>query len=192
MGPYPPGPSMGGDSAGGFPGMGPQGGAYPSYYQPYPSISPYEQEFNQISNRGGLWESESQSRISMPSRWKLRTEYVRMKAERGRNLIGNANAPIYREQIAPVVEAAGGGGGGNNNIADYLDALRGTNNGIGFNLFDPVSAKERDRAEMQGIRLTLQAENSDGSGFELWGLWAKDDDNEFDARENVDPSRGNQ
>lgn len=191
MGPYSPGPSMGGGSAGDYPGMGPQGGAYPSYYQPYPSISPYEQEFNQISNRGGIWESESQSRISMPSRWKLRTEYVRMKAERGRNLIGNANAPIYREQIAPVVEAAGGGGG-NNNIDDYLDALRGTNNGVGFNLFDPVSAKELDRAEMQGIRLTLQAENSDGSGFELWGLWAKDDDNEFDARENVDPSRGNQ
>lgn len=191
MGPYPPGPSMGGGSAGDFPGMGPQGGAYPGYYQPYPSISPYEQEFHQIANRGGIWESESQNRISMPSRWKLRTEYVRMRAERGRNLIGNPNAPIYREQIATTLENAGGGGGGNN-LDDYIDALRGTNNGVGFNLFDPVSAKGLDRPEMQGLRLTLEGSNSDGSGIELWGIWAKDGDNEYDARENVSPTRGNQ
>lgn len=186
MGAYPPGPSMGGGPAGNFPGMGPQGGAYPSYYQPYPSISPYEQEFNQISNRGGIWESESQNRIGLPSRWKLRTEYVRMKAERGRNLLGNLNAPIYREQIATGLEDAGG------DLDDYVDALRGTNNGVGFNLFDPISAKELDRPELQGLRLTLSSENSDGSGLELWGLWAREGDNEFDARENVDPSRGNQ
>ena len=186
MGAYPPGPSMGGGPAGNFPGMGSQGGAYPSYYQPYPSISPYEQEFNQISNRGGIWESESQNRIGLPSRWKLRTEYVRMKAERGRNLLGNLNAPIYREQIATGLEDAGG------DLDDYVDALRGTNNGVGFNLFDPISAKELDRPELQGLRLTLSSENSDGSGLELWGLWAREGDNEFDARENVDPSRGNQ
>jgi hypothetical protein len=191
MGPYPPGPAMGGSPAADFAGIGPQGGAYPSYYQPYPSISPYQHEFNQIANRGGIWESESQNRISMPSRWKFRTEYVQMKAERGRNLLGNPNAPIYREQIATALEDAGGGGGGNN-IQDYVDALRGTNNGVGFNLFDPVSAKELDRPELQGLRLTLSSENSDGSGLELWGLWAREGDNEFDARENVDPSRGNQ
>ena len=112
VGPYPPGPAMGGSPTSDFSGMGPQGGAYPGYYQPYPSISPYEHEFNQIANRGGIWESESQNRISMPSRWKFRTEYVRMKAERGRKLLGNQDAPIYREQIATTLEDGGGGGGG--------------------------------------------------------------------------------
>jgi hypothetical protein len=195
MGPYPPGPAMGGGPAGDFAGRAPQGGAYPSYYQPYPQISPYEQEFNQIANRGGIWESESQNRISLPSRWKFRTEYVQMKAERGRNLIGNPSAPIYREQIATTLENAGGGGGGGgggNNTQDYVDALRGTNNGVGFNLFDPVSAKQLDRPDLQGLRLTLASENSDGSGLELWGLWAREGDNEFDAREDVAASRGNQ
>lgn len=192
MGPYPPGPEMGGGPAGDFAGRAPQGGAYPSYYQPYPQISPYEQEFNQIANRGGIWESESQNRMSLPSRWKFRTEYVQMKAERGRNLIGNPSAPIYREQIATTLENAGGGGGGGNNIQGYVDALRGTNNGVGFNLFDPISAKQLDRPDLQGLRLTLASENSDGSGLELWGLWAREGDNEFDAREDVAASRGNQ
>jgi len=191
MSPYSPGATMGGGPVGDYAGMAPPGGAYPSYYQPYPSISPYEHEFNQIANRGGIWESESENRLSLPSRWKFRSEYVQMRAERGRSLLGNPNAPIYREQIAPILENAGGGGGGNN-IDDYVDALRGTNNGVGFNLYDPVSAKELDRPDMQGLRLTLEAENADGSGLEFWGLWAKDDDNEFDARDNVDPSRGNQ
>ncbi len=186
MGPYPPGPAMGGGPAGDYAGMGPQGGAYPSYYQPHPSISPYEHEFNQIANRGGIWESESQSRIGLPSRWKLRTEYVRMRAERGRNLIGNPNAPTYREQIATTLENAG------TDLDDYIDALRGTNNGVGFNLFDPVSAKGLDRPEMQGLRLTLEGSNSDGSGIELWGIWAREGDNEFNARDNVAASRGNQ
>jgi hypothetical protein len=190
MGPYPQGATMGGGPGDNFSGMSSPPGGYPSYYQPYPSISPYEQEYHQIANRAGLWESESQSRIAMPSRWKFRTEYVRMSAERGRNLIGNPNAPTYREQIVPVLRAAGGGG--NNNLDDYIDALEGVNNGIGFNLFDPVSAKELDRPELQGLRLTLEAENADGSGFEMWGLWAQENDNEFDARGDVHPSRGNQ
>lgn len=185
MTPYSPGATMGGGPVGDYAGMAPPGGAYPSYYQPYPSISPYEHEFNQIANRGGIWELESENRMSLPSRWKFRTEYVQMKAERGRNLIGNPNAPSYREQIAPILEADG-------NLDDYVDALRGTNNGVGFNLYDPVSAKELDRPELQGLRLTLESENSDGSGMEFWGFWAQERDNEFDARENVDPSRGNQ
>jgi hypothetical protein len=188
---YPPGATMGGSPVGEFTGMAPPGGAYPSYYQPYPSISPYEHEFTQIANRGGIWESESENRISLPSRWKFRTEYVQMKAERGRYLIGNPNAPSYREQIAPVLDAAGGGAGGGN-LTDYVDALRGTNNGVGFNLFDPITAKQLDRPELQGLRLTLSGENPDGSGIEMWGFWASEDDNEFDAREDVHPSRGNQ
>lgn len=192
MASYPPGATMGGGPVGDFAGMAPPGGAYPSYYQPYPSISPYEHEFHQIANRGGIWESESQDRLSLPSRWKFRTEYVQMRAERGRNLIGNPNAPIYRDQIGPVLDAAGGGGGGGTNLQDYIDALSGLNNGVGFNLFDPIGAKDLDRPELQGTRLTLSGENADGSGIEVWGLWAKEDDNRYDARDDVHPSRGNQ
>ena len=191
MASYQPGAAMGGGPVGDFAGMAPPGGAYPSYYQPYPSVSPYEQDYHRIANRGGIWESESESRISMPSRWKFRTEYVQMRAGRGRNLIGNPRAPIYRDQIAPVLDAAGGGGGGTN-LQDYIDALSGLNNGIGFNLFDPIGAKDLDRAELQGTRLTLSGENPDGSGIEIWGLWAKEDDNRYDARDAVHPSRGNQ
>ena len=73
MSPYSPGATMGGGPVGDYAGMAPPGGAYPSYYQPYLSISPYEHEFNQIANRGGIWESESENRLSLPSRWKFRT-----------------------------------------------------------------------------------------------------------------------
>ena len=74
MGPYPQGATMGGGPGNNFSAMTPPPGGYPSYYQPYPSISPYEQEYQQLANRAGIWESESQSRMSMPSRWKFRTE----------------------------------------------------------------------------------------------------------------------
>ncbi|NQV25147.1 MAG: hypothetical protein HQ518_12355 [Rhodopirellula sp.] len=195
MSPYPQAASMGGGPTGDFTGMAPPGGAYPSYYQPYPSISPYDQEYQRIANRGGIWESESQTRLGLPSRWKFRTEYVRMGAERGRSLIGNPNAPSYREQIAPTLTGAGGGGGGGGgaaNLTSYINALRGTNGSSGFNLFDPVTAKELDSPMLQGLRLTLESENTDGSGVEMWGLWARDDDNTFNARDNVNPSRGTQ
>jgi hypothetical protein len=166
-------------------------GAYPNYYQPYPEISPYEQEFNQIANRNGLWESESQSRIGLPSRWKFRTEYVRMKSSQGKKLIGNSIAPIYREQIRTVLEGAGGGGGGGADIEDYLAALTGDGNGgSGFSLFDPVRGDEITSPNLKGLRLTLEGENADGSGIELWGLWAQDKSNEFNARDSVAPSRG--
>lgn len=191
MGP-PQGANMSGGPVSDFSGVPPMGGAYPSYYQPYPNISPYEYEFNQIANRGGLWESDSQSRIGLPSRWKFRSEYVNMSVERGRDLIGNRNAPLYRDQIRSDLDNAGGGGGGNN-LDDYLDALEGVNNGgLGFNLFDPVTAGEIDEPDLNGLRLTLEGENADGSGFELWGMWARDMDTEFDARDDVHPSRGNQ
>jgi hypothetical protein len=189
---------MGGGQIGNYSGMAPPGGAYPSYYQPYPSVSPYEHEYQQIANRAGIWESESQTRLGMPSRWKFRTEAMRMSVRRGRDLIGNRSAPIYRDQIASVLDAAGGGGGGGggggaNDLDDYLDALSGLNNGgLGFNLFDPVTAGELDEPDLRGVRLTLDAENADGSGFEFWGMWAEDNDTEFDARNDVHPSRGNQ
>ena len=136
MGP-PQGANMSGGLVSDFSGLPPMEGAYPSYYQPYPNISPYEHEFSQIANRGGLWESETQSRMGLPSRWKFRSEYVRMSVERGRDLIGNRNAPIYRDQIRPDLEAAGDG-----DLDDYLDALSGLNNGgLGFNLFDPRNGR---------------------------------------------------
>lgn len=191
VGTYPPGATMGGGPGDQFSGMYPPPGGYPSYYQPYPSISPYEHEYQQIANRAGIWEQDSQSRIGMPNRWRFRTEYVSMEARQGKRLLGNSKAPTYREQIIPTLEDAGGGGGGNN-LDDYIDALSGLNNGIGFNLFDPVSAQELERPELRGLRLTLEAENVDGSGLEFWGLWAKENDNEFNAKDDVDPSRGNQ
>lgn len=191
MGPPQP-PSYGGNPAADFSGLGPAAGAYPSYYQPWPSVSPYNQEFNQIANRGGLWESESRSRVGLPARWRFRTEYVRIRAESGRDLIGNPIAPTYRQQIIPTLQAVGGGGGGGGGLDDYADALEGINNdGVGFRLFDPISAADIEKPELQGTRLTLESENADGSGLEFWGLWAADNDTVFDARKNlIDPSRG--
>ncbi|MBI1310599.1 hypothetical protein GC176_04760 [bacterium] len=168
------------------------GGQAPLYYQSWPGTNPYMGAGQQLSNEHGLWEYENLSDLKGRRRYRLRAEYVRSRTERGRDRIGNPNAPTYKQEIIPVLQAAGGtgGGGGQANLSSYADELAGTTGHGSFNLFDPVSGGEIEQPTLNGVRLTLEGENLDGSGFEVWGLWANDDHTDFNARDYVHPSRG--
>lgn len=161
------------------------------YYQPWPGVSPYMGQNQQLSNPDGLWHYEDLSNLNGQRRFRFRTEYVRSSTETGRNRIGHSQAPTYKEQIVETLRAAGGGGGGGGDLDDYADALDGTSGFGEFNLFDPVRGGELDRPVLDGIRLTLEVENPSGTGWEFWAQWARDNTTEFNAEDDVHSSRGN-
>ena len=105
---YPtPGMMPGSAAAGAYGNFGPAGmGAYPSYYQPWPGISPYETDYGQTLNENGLWNFDNQQHAGMSSHWKLRTEYIGIGTKRPEGYVGNAHAPTYKHQILPVLRAA--------------------------------------------------------------------------------------
>ena len=163
------------------------------YYQPWPNVSPYMGHGQQLSNQDGLWHYEDLSDQNGKRRYRFRTEWVRARTSRGSDLIGNPTAATYKQQIIETLRAAGGGGGGGGgaDLSDYADALDGTSGFGSFNLYDPVHAQDLDKPILNGVRLTLDIDNPDGTGFAVWGLWANDDQTEFDARDDVHASRGN-
>ena len=167
------------------------GGQAPMYYQPWPGVSPYMGQGQQLSNQDGLWHYEDLSDVNGKRRYRFRSEWVRSRTSRGSNLIGNPTAATYKEQIIETLrEAGGGGGGGGGDLEDYADALDGTSGFGSFNLYDPVHAENLDKPILNGVRLTLDIDNPDGTGFAVWGLWANDDQTEFNARDDVHVSRG--
>lgn len=167
-------------------------GNYPSYYQPWPGMSPYESQYSQLANEAGLWQSDSV--LGASSKIRVRTEYIRSRTEKGRDRIGSTTAPTYARQIIPSLQNAGAGGGNNNSLPQYISLLNSQpNSSTGtFNLYNPLSAKEIEKPELQGIRLIIERENVDGSMWELWGQMAQDNDTSFDARNEVSVQRGNQ
>jgi hypothetical protein len=169
-------------------------GQAPMYYQPWPAVSPYMGQGQQLSNESGLWQYEDLSSLNGKRRYRFRTEYVRMRGDKSSRLIGHRDAPTYREQIVETLRDAGGGGGGGGgggaSLDDYADALDGTSGFGEFNLYDPVQDGDFQRTDLNGLRLTLEVANPDGTGLDFWGLMAIDNSTEFNARKNVDNSRG--
>lgn len=167
-------------------------GQAPMYYQPWPAVSPYMGHGQQLSNESGLWEYEDLSKLNGKRRYRVRTEYVRIRGDKANNLIGHPDAPTYREQIVETLRNAGGGGGGGGgaDLDDYADALDGTTGFGEFNLFDPVQDGDLERTTLNGLRLVLEVENPDGTGLDFWGLMARDDSTEFNARKLVHHTRG--
>ena len=168
-------------------------GQAPMYYQPWPAVSPYMTPGQQLSNESGLWQYEDLSKQNGKRRYRLRTEYVRIRGDNGAGLTGHPDAPNYRHQIVETLRGAGGGGGGGGggaDLDDYADALDGTSGFGEFNLFDPVHNGHLQRTDLHGLRLTLEVQNADGTGLDFWGLMARDDSTEFNAKRDVDGSRG--
>ena len=168
-------------------------GQAPMYYQPWPAVSPYMGHGQQLSNESGLWEYEDLSKLNGKRRYRFRTEYVRVRGSKPTKLIGHPNAPTYREQIVETLRNAGGGGGGGGggaDLSDYADALDGTTGFGEFNLFDPVEDRDLKETTLNGVRLTLAVDNPDGTGLDFWGLMARDDSTEFNARNLVHKTRG--
>lgn len=182
-----PGPGMSGsaaiDPAGGyyqFPG----GSPYPNYYQPWPAVSPYEVDYGQTAIENGLWQYDNMSHAGLPAHWRFKTEYVRTQVKSPQGYIGNRNAQTYKEQVLPLLRQAP------YSLTTLADAFEGTNLSPGYNYFDPVEGREIGNPYTDGIRLTLDALNVDGSGLEIVGSWSFGDDNRYDAKEQVFPNYG--
>lgn len=188
--PSPYGQMMSGPHTGGAPQMAggyPMGGgqSMPSQYQPWPEASPYYPDYGRTTNVDGLWEYQNALRSDLPWKMRFRTEYVRSRTEQPRGLIGNPNAPSYKDQILPVYRNSGVMS--LTNLADQFEGV--TNGSEGFNLYNPVVGSNIERPELDGIRMTLEMARPDDTSFEFYGFFGSDDDTKLDARDQV-PGRG--
>ena len=172
-------PPGGGYPGGGFPGQMPPG------MMPYPQISPYELDYSRTSNLNGLWETESVG-AGQGRQMKFRTEYVYGRTERPDGVIGNSNALSYKDMVLDDLENEVGVD------TNTINAFRGDATREGFNYYDPARASSIGKPVVEGMKLVLEIDNADGSGFEFNGFFLQGLDAEFDAREDVSKSRGNQ
>ena len=159
------------------PGYMPPGGMnqspVPSYYRPWPAVSPFAIDQANITNEDGVWISDLIPRGHNRTT-RFRFEFLRGTVQKPEGLIGEDDAPAYDEFIEPLFQNQGGGGGGGQQQQSPLDPFLGNESQPGFNLFDPVDAGFVGTPEMRGLRLTMDVENLDGSGVSLMGFWAKD------------------
>ncbi len=171
-------------------------GAYPNNFQPWPAVSPYEMDYGRHVNEGGLWNYDNQSHAAMGGHWNLRADYQYISVKPSDSYIGHQSAPTYKQQIRNTVvnqgqQGGGGGAGQANQIQTLLNLFEGTNNyGRGFNWYDPVTGRDLDPVTAHGFRLSLDNLSPDGTGFELYGSYASDDQVFDSRREDIHPSRG--
>ncbi len=171
-------------------------GAVPGSFQQWPAISPYEMDYGRHVNEGGLWNYDNQSHEGMESHWKFRSEYNYIATKRPQGYVGNRAAPTYKHQLRNQLinqqAGAGGGANGGGQLQTLLNRFEGTNTyGRGFNWYDPIYGGEISSPTMDGLRISLDNLNPDGTGMELFGGWAIDDDTEYDSRKHdISPRRG--
>ena len=161
----------------------------PSYYQPWPAVSPFAIDQANIVNEDGVWISDLIPRGHNKTT-RFRFEFLRGTVQKPEGLIGEPDAPAYDEFIEPLFQNQGGGGGGGQQQQSPLDPFLGNEAQPGFNLFDPADAGFVGQPAMRGLRLTMDMENVDGSGVSVMGFWAKDNDARYDARNDIHASRG--
>lgn len=165
-------------------------GSYPSYYQPWPAVSPFANDQSDLTNENGLWINDLIPR-GHNKKLRFRADYIRALVSTPEGLIGSPDAPSYKRFIEPLFANQGGGGGGGNQQSP-LDPFLGTATTPGFNLFDAANANVVGEPRLKGLRLTLESLNADGSGLSIMGFWAEDDDATFNARDEIHPSRGSE
>lgn len=183
-------PSPYGGQVGGPWYMPPQSQApTPSYYQPWPAVSPFAFDQADMTNENGLWMGDIVNR-GENRKLKITADYMRHLVQRPSGLIGSPDAPSYKRFIEPLFANQMGGGGGGGGMGSVLDPFLGTATTPGFNLYDPVNANVVGKPRMKGLRLTADIANVDGSGIQIMGFFAKDDDATFNARDEISPSRG--
>ncbi len=165
------------DGSGGYYQV-PGGGAYPSYYQPWPAVSPYEMDYGQTAVEDGLWQYDGSSAFSTPAQWRFKTEYVRTRVRGAKGYVGFEGARTYKQEVLPILRDAP------YSLTQVADSFEGGNGFPGQNYFDPVRGGEIHQPDLNGMRFTLDALNPEGSGLELIGLFS-DGDGGFDARDYV-------
>lgn len=176
---------------------------YPSYFQPWPQMSPYMGPDSsapylappaaQITNSDGLWQYSDIGKRDYSPQYRVRMSYLKAKTEKYRDLFGDARVPEYKQQILPSLLGAtggGGAGGGMGMTAGIADIIQDPTRD--FNFFNPVSGENIEKPEPQGIRLSIEQLSPGGTGWELWTMFTSDPRTEFDARDGVHPSRGQQ
>lgn len=216
QGMYPP-PGPGGPGAGpGMPnygfdpaamfqaGAGNGSAPYPSYFQPWPTVSPFMgadssspylgPTASQISNSDGLWQYSELGGANYSPEYRVRLSYLKAKTETYRDVFGDGRVPEYKQQILPQLLGAtggqGGGGAGGMQTTGIADIIQDPTRD--FNLFNPVAGENIEKPEPQGFRLSVEQIGAGGTGWELWGMYTYDNRTEFDARDNVSRSRGQQ
>ena len=175
----------------------PGAGAAPGSFNAWPAVSPYQMDYGQHINENGLWNYDNQSHAGMSSHWKFRSEYIQLSTKRPQGYVGHKAAPTYKQQLrnSQPAQQQGGGGGGQQQqggLGNLLNQFEGTNNfGAGFNWYDPIYGGEIDTPKLNGVLLSLNNLNPDGSGLEFFASWAVDDATDFDSRkEDIAPGKG--
>lgn len=163
------------DGSGGYYQV-PGAGAYPSYYQPWPAISPYEMDYGQTAIEDGLWQYDSSSAFSTPAQWRFKSEYVRTRVRAAKGYVGYRGAQTYKQEVLPLLRQAP------YSLTQVADAFEGGSNIPGQNYFDPVQGGEIHQPDLNGVRFTLDALNPEGSGLEITGLFS-DGGGGFNARD---------
>ena len=116
-------------------------GALPNQgYEPWPTVSPFENKFSQHLNRNGLWFSDSATPTGAGQREYFFTiDALRTKTKADRGLVGNPNAQSYYELVFDDLVTAT-----NQQYADDFE---------NFNYYDAVGADITGNIEGNGIRL---------------------------------------
>ena len=177
--PYPP--PMTSPYAGGSPSDAFSVGPPPSGMLPYPGVNGPDYQANIFKD--GLWQSESRS----GRRMNLTLEFLFTRTRKPTGVFGNDQAQTYFETIEDALEEL------DDIDDDVLDLLR-TDDQLGLaapNFFDRVDfADEFGDINSIGGRVNFEIINPDESGVLMSFLYSADPTEQFNARKDVHPSRG--
>ena len=143
--------------------------------QAWPGISPYDYQFSQYTNMGGLWSHDANNN---GRKYFFAMDYLAAKLKGPNNaIVGHEPAQTYLQLFTD--EELG---------EDILvDELEDFQNFIpGTNFFNRVSAGEvMDYVGTSGMQIQWGFENPDESGFLLNGWWLKDNSSIYNAEDEV-------
>ncbi len=158
--------------AGPPPGYAP-GAGMPQSYQAHPTISPFENTFEQHVNSDGMWFKRAIGGMTNPNDFYFNIDYTRTKSRTLRGIFGDATAPTFDQEgiLANTITTR------NSNVTfpDALTLPTFARHDIGLLLAN----------ENQGIRLSGGLKNQTGWRFAWNVAYNGSSTNTFDARANL-------
>lgn len=145
-------------------------GALPSQgFEPWPTVSPFENKFSQHLNKNGLWFSDSRSATASNRSYVFGIEFLNTTTKEDKGLVGNANAQSYYEMVYDdlVTETD----------QQYADDFQFSN------YYSAASTALAGQIEGSGMRVTAGWWNSDDTGVMFETIWNADSSSVFDARQ---------
>ena len=124
---------------------------------PWPGISPYETNYSQTYNEGGLWHSDTNN---LPQRHFFTIEALISRTKKPEeNFVGSPEAPAMPGNVFPRI-----------NLGAFTSGVVGTAEIDSLGVFED---REKDPSS-PGIRAVWGFLNPDDSGLEISGYWASD------------------